>query len=86
MAFPLFTQQMFATLTYHWANTMFGLLALVMSPVPFVRPLFPLARLVHHSHPAPAVQILFWKGPALRARSKFAVSNAETETEKKAES
>ncbi|EKM52164.1 uncharacterized protein PHACADRAFT_151169 [Phanerochaete carnosa HHB-10118-sp] len=56
MAFPLFTTQMYAALTYHWANTIFGILALVMSPVPF---------------------LLFWKGPALRARSRFAVSNAE---------
>lgn len=56
MAFPLFTTQMYASLTYHWANTLFGLLALVMSPVPF---------------------LLFWKGPALRARSKFAVSNLQ---------
>ncbi|GJE93234.1 MFS general substrate transporter [Phanerochaete sordida] len=58
MAFPLFTTQMYATLTYHWANTMFGLLALVMSPVPF---------------------LLFFKGPVLRARSKFAVSNLRKE-------
>lgn len=37
MAFPLFTTQMYAALTYHWANTMFAFVALVMSPVPFVR-------------------------------------------------
>ncbi|KAI0687388.1 major facilitator superfamily domain-containing protein [Cytidiella melzeri] len=51
MAFPLFTAQMYAKLTYHWANTMFAFFALAMAPVPF---------------------ILFYKGPALRARSKFA--------------
>ncbi|KAI0343343.1 MFS general substrate transporter [Trametopsis cervina] len=51
MAFPLFTTQMYAKLTYHWANTMFAFFALAMAPVPFV---------------------LFYKGPALRARSKFA--------------
>ncbi|PCH44464.1 MFS general substrate transporter [Wolfiporia cocos MD-104 SS10] len=51
MAFPLFTQQMFASLTYHWANTLFALIAVVMIPIPF---------------------ILFYKGPAIRARSKFA--------------
>ncbi|EKM50095.1 uncharacterized protein PHACADRAFT_264625 [Phanerochaete carnosa HHB-10118-sp] len=59
MAFPLFTTQMYAALTYHWANTLFGLLALVMSPVPF---------------------LLFWKGPALRARSRFAVSNTQKQS------
>ncbi|GJE99244.1 MFS general substrate transporter [Phanerochaete sordida] len=57
-AFPLFTAQMYGALTYHWANTLFALLALVMSPVPF---------------------ILFWKGPALRARSRFAVANQAKE-------
>ncbi|KIP03425.1 hypothetical protein PHLGIDRAFT_110854 [Phlebiopsis gigantea 11061_1 CR5-6] len=55
MAFPLFTQQMFATLTYHWANTLFACLAALMIPIPFV---------------------LFYFGPSLRARSKFAVSNS----------
>ncbi|GBE86348.1 MFS general substrate transporter [Sparassis latifolia] len=51
MAFPLFTQQMFARLTYHWANTLFALIAVVLIPIPYV---------------------LFFKGPAIRARSKFA--------------
>ncbi|KAI0917889.1 hypothetical protein AcV5_002713 [Taiwanofungus camphoratus] len=36
MAFPLFTQQMFARLTYHWANTLFGFVALAIAPLPFV--------------------------------------------------
>ncbi|KAJ7881180.1 MFS polyamine transporter [Mycena leptocephala] len=34
--FPLFTKQMFATLGYNWANTMFALIAAVMVPIPFV--------------------------------------------------
>jgi len=51
MAFPLFCQQMFARLTYHWGNTLFGFIAVAMIPIPFV---------------------LFFKGPAIRARSKFA--------------
>jgi len=51
MAFPLFTSQMFARLTYHWANTLFALIATAMIPIPF---------------------ILFFKGPEIRARSKFA--------------
>lgn len=37
MAFPLFTQQMFAALTYKWGNTLFGCVALVMVPLPWVR-------------------------------------------------
>ena len=36
MAFPLFTQQMYARLTYKWANTLFGLIAALMIPIPFV--------------------------------------------------
>ncbi|KAJ7777218.1 MFS polyamine transporter [Mycena metata] len=48
--FPLFTAQMFSTLGYKWANTMFALIATVMVPIPFV---------------------LFFYGPAIRARSKF---------------
>ncbi|KAJ7623750.1 MFS polyamine transporter [Roridomyces roridus] len=34
--FPLFTKQLFAALGYTWANTMFALIALVMTPIPFV--------------------------------------------------
>ncbi|XP_006455051.1 hypothetical protein AGABI2DRAFT_145318 [Agaricus bisporus var. bisporus H97] len=34
--FPLFTQQMYQKLTYKWANTLFGFLALIMVPIPFV--------------------------------------------------
>ncbi|CCM02601.1 uncharacterized protein FIBRA_04704 [Fibroporia radiculosa] len=51
MAFPMFTTPMFNRLTYHWANTLFALIAVVMIPIPYV---------------------LFFKGPAIRARSKFA--------------
>ncbi|KAF5355343.1 hypothetical protein D9758_006075 [Tetrapyrgos nigripes] len=36
-AFPLFTQQMFNTLSYKWANTMFGCISLMMMPIPFDR-------------------------------------------------
>ena len=36
MAFPLFTQQMYDALTYHWANTLFALLAVFMAPIPYV--------------------------------------------------
>ncbi|PIL24914.1 MFS general substrate transporter [Ganoderma sinense ZZ0214-1] len=50
-AFPLFTQQMYDRLTYHWGTSLFGFVAVVMIPIPFV---------------------LFWKGPAIRAHSKFA--------------
>ncbi|KAI0642409.1 MFS general substrate transporter [Trametes meyenii] len=51
MAFPLFTEQMFERLTYHWGNTLFGCIAVLMIPIPYV---------------------LLWKGPAIRASSKFA--------------
>lgn len=34
--FPLFTQQMYRNLTYKWANTLFGFIALLMLPIPFV--------------------------------------------------
>ncbi|EIM86546.1 MFS general substrate transporter [Stereum hirsutum FP-91666 SS1] len=36
MAFPLFTNQMFAAMTYKWANTLFGCLAALMAPIPFI--------------------------------------------------
>ncbi|TCD71766.1 hypothetical protein EIP91_003109 [Steccherinum ochraceum] len=49
--FPLFTQQMYSALTYHWANTMFANIATLMIPIPFV---------------------LYFYGPQIRARSKFA--------------
>ncbi|XP_006464020.1 hypothetical protein AGABI2DRAFT_74658, partial [Agaricus bisporus var. bisporus H97] len=34
--FPLFTTQMYTNLTFKWANTLFGFLALAMIPIPFV--------------------------------------------------
>lgn len=36
-AFPLFTQQMYDRLTYHWGTSLFGFVAVVMIPIPFVR-------------------------------------------------
>ncbi|KIM81228.1 hypothetical protein PILCRDRAFT_72078 [Piloderma croceum F 1598] len=36
MAFPLFTEQMFAALTYKWANTLFAFVAVLLFPIPFV--------------------------------------------------
>lgn len=36
MAFPLFTQQMFAGMTYKWGLTLWALLSLVMAPLPWV--------------------------------------------------
>ncbi|TCD71762.1 hypothetical protein EIP91_003105 [Steccherinum ochraceum] len=36
MAFPLFTNQMYAAMTYKWANTLFALLAALMIPIPFI--------------------------------------------------
>lgn len=35
-AFPLFTTQMYKALDYKWANTLFGCLAAIMVPIPFV--------------------------------------------------
>ncbi|KAH9479807.1 Ascochitine biosynthesis cluster MFS transporter [Psilocybe cubensis] len=35
-AFPLFTTQMYRTLDYKWANTLFGCIAAVMIPIPYV--------------------------------------------------
>lgn len=35
--FPMFTDRMFNALGYRWATTLFGLIACVMIPVPFVR-------------------------------------------------
>ncbi|KAF8552147.1 hypothetical protein OG21DRAFT_1523982 [Imleria badia] len=37
LVFPLLTQQMFATLTYKWAFTLFAILALIMAPTPFIQ-------------------------------------------------
>ncbi|KAF9237707.1 major facilitator superfamily domain-containing protein [Melanogaster broomeanus] len=36
LVFPLFTTQMFATLSYKWGLTLFAILAFVMAPTPFV--------------------------------------------------
>jgi len=34
--FPLFTNQMFRTLGYNWANSLFGFIGLAMAPIPYV--------------------------------------------------
>ncbi|KZP30480.1 MFS general substrate transporter [Athelia psychrophila] len=34
--FPLFTSKMFAALTYKWGNTVFGVIATLMVPIPFI--------------------------------------------------
>jgi hypothetical protein len=41
MAFPLFTKQMYKTLDFKWANTLFGCLGTAMVPIPFVRQFLP---------------------------------------------
>ena len=35
--FPLFTTQFFNAVTYKWGNTIFGYVAVLMAPIPFVR-------------------------------------------------
>ncbi|KAF7344296.1 MFS general substrate transporter [Mycena venus] len=37
-AFPLFTQPMYGRLGIHWASTLFGCIAVVMVPIPYVSP------------------------------------------------
>lgn len=41
MAFPLFTKQMYKTLDFKWANTLFGCLGTAMVPIPFVHQFLP---------------------------------------------
>ena len=36
LAFPLFTAHMFRVLGLHWPNAIFGLLGVLMIPIPFV--------------------------------------------------
>ncbi|EIW78972.1 MFS general substrate transporter [Coniophora puteana RWD-64-598 SS2] len=36
LIFPLFTTQMYARMTYRWANTLFGAVAVLMIPIPYV--------------------------------------------------
>jgi hypothetical protein len=38
VAFPLFTQPMYARLGIHWASTLFGCIAVAMVPIPYVSP------------------------------------------------
>lgn len=78
MAFPLFTQQMFATLTYKWANTVFALIAVLMIPIPFVSSYANHVRFFDAD--AVLLQILFFYGPRIRARSKFASQLMKKET------
>ena len=36
--FPLFTEQLYARLTYHWGTTLFAFIAVAMIPIPYVSP------------------------------------------------
>lgn len=40
--FPLFTTQMFTRLTFNWSSTLFGCIATLMAPIPFVVSAYPL--------------------------------------------
>jgi hypothetical protein len=40
VAFPLFTQPMYARLGIHWASTLFGCIAVAMVPIPYVSPVY----------------------------------------------
>ncbi|KAH9175933.1 major facilitator superfamily domain-containing protein [Lactarius sanguifluus] len=63
MAFPLFTKQMFATLTYKWGNTLFGLYSSYDGS--------------HSLGACTLTCILFYYGPAIRARSKISQRTME---------
>lgn len=75
---PLFTDQMFRTLGYKWPNTLFGLVAFVMLPIPFVR--LPACSMFRCVLIFPC-QAFFFYGPIIRRRSRF--SRVVLEAEKK---
>ena len=54
-AFPLFTTQLFAKLTYHWGSTLFGCLAVLMIPIPYVRYIPSLAAASSADHDRPSL-------------------------------
>ena len=65
----LFTTQMYHNLSYKWANTLFGILASLMIPIPFV-----CFNIIFRSHEDSLTidrQILFFYGPTIRMKSKF---------------
>ena len=76
-AFPLFTTQMFDSLGYHWGNTLFGCIALLLIPVPFVRP---------YLNVSPTfvgwltlMQVLYRFGPLIRSKSTFSQKAMEAQ-------
>ena len=69
-AFPLFTHQMFDALGYKWANTIFGFIAVIMIPIPYVRFLLQLKILTSNDANI-MLQALYFYGPSIRRRSKF---------------
>ena len=70
--YPLFTTQMFDALGYPIGATVFACVAVLMVPIPFVRLATHAVRRPELRSPLSPPQVLFWKGPAIRARSKFA--------------
>lgn len=64
-SFPLFTSGMFDKLGYNWANTLFGFIAVLLAPVPFVS----------HSHPTVCLRLILWEIGAVPLRP----SNTRTE-------
>ena len=67
--FPLFSQHMYNTLTYKWANTLFALISVAMIPIPYVSTV-----LFSYGIPSSGltfyVQILFFYGAEIRKRSR----------------
>lgn len=81
LMFPLFTQQMFASMTYKWGLTLMALLCVLMAPTPWVSKL-PTRRLVLTAFTLFFTQVLFFCGSKIRSHSKVSRKILEAEQQK----
>jgi hypothetical protein len=75
LMFPLFTQQMFAGMTYKWGLTLWALISLVMAPTPWVGKRGYMVMSAHRFF----TQVLFFYGSKIRSRSKVSRKILEAE-------
>lgn len=80
LIFPLFTQQMFAGMTYEWGLTLWALLSVAMAPIPWV---CKFAYIVIDNEVSKIstffLQVLFFFGSKIRSHSKVSRKILEAE-------
>jgi hypothetical protein len=83
LIFPLFTQQMFAGMTYQWGLTLWALLSVAMAPIPWVcKPTYVVIDGEVSKVSTFFMQVLLFFGSKIRSRSKVSRKILEAEQQR----